>query len=146
MHGRAGAPQPAIVPIQSLAPSPSPADGDEVVAETPDLVGSWVTYTRLVAGGIGPASLVEFIAAATQVPAARPSADTARAAPPPRASAPELPFVDINTLLYRGQRAQQRAQELRQEARTASGERLRALVEEVCDLVALAIEPGSPGQ
>ena len=146
LHGRAGAPQPAIVPIQSLAPSPSPADGDEVVAETPDLVGSWVTYTRLVAGGIGPASLVEFIAAATQVPAARPSADTARAAPPPRASAPELPFVDINTLLYRGQRAQQRAQELRQEARTASGERLRALVEEVCDLVALAIEPGSPGQ
>ena len=50
--------------------------------------------------------------------------------------------MDIGTLVYRGQRAQQRAQELRQEARTASGERLRALVEEVCDLVALAIEPG----
>src|SRR5436309_1572666 len=94
---------------------------------------------RLVAGGIGPASLAELIAA--------PSADTARPVPPPaataprRAAAPEPAVVDIRTLLYRGQRAQQRAQELRQEARTASGERLRALVDEVCDLVALAIEP-----
>ena len=92
-----------------------------------------------MAGGIGPASLAELIAA--------PSADTARPVPPPaataprRAAAPEPAVVDIRTLLYRGQRAQQRAQELRQEARTASGERLRALVDEVCDLVALAIEP-----
>jgi len=147
IRGGAAAAQPGIVPIQSLAPSP--ADGDEVVAETPDIVGSWVTYTRLVAGGIGPASLQELIAAATQVPAARPSVDTARpartlaiSAALPRTPTPELPVVDIRTLVYRGQRAQQRAQELRQEARTASGERLRALVEEVCDLVALAIEPG----
>ena len=108
-----------------------------------------MTYTRLVAGGIGPASLAEVIAAAGQVTAAAPSADTARppgATAPRRGVAPEPDVVDILTLLYRGQRAQQRAQELRQEARTASGERLRALVEEVCDLVALAIEPGSPGR
>src|SRR5205809_1925778 len=136
----------AVVPIESLAPpAASRAPGaDEPIPETPDLVGSWATYARLVAGGIGPASLAELIAA--------PSADTARPVPPPaataprRAAAPEPAVVDIRTLLYRGQRAQQRAQELRQEARTASGERLRALVDEVCDLVALAIEPGSPGQ
>jgi len=131
----------AVVPIESLAPpAASRALGaDEPIPETPDLVGSWATYARLVAGGIGPASLAELIAA--------PSADTARPVPPPaataprRAAAPEPAVVDIRTLLYRGQRAQQRAQELRQEARTASGERLRALVDEVCDLVALAIEP-----
>jgi len=143
----------AVVPIESLAPTPAPSRaapaGDAPIPETPDLVGSWVTYTRLVAGGIGPASLAEVIAAAGQVTAAPPSADTARppgATAPRRGVAPEPDVVDILTLLYRGQRAQQRAQELRQEARTASGERLRALVEEVCDLVALAIEPGSPGQ
>ena len=143
----------AVVPIESLAPTPAPSRaapaGDAPIPETPDLVGSWVTYTRLVAGGIGPASLANFVTAAGQVPAAPPSADTARppgATAPRRGVAPEPDVVDILTLLYRGQRAQQRAQELRQEARTASGERLRALVEEVCDLVALAIEPGSPGQ
>ena len=139
-----------VVPIESLAPAPPApraAAGDEPIPETPDIVGSWVTYTRLVAGGVGPASLANFLAAAGQVPAAPPSADTSRppaatAPSPRRAVAAEPEVVDIRTLVYRGQRAQQRAQELREEARTASGERLRALVEEVCDLVALAIEPG----
>src|SRR5438309_7697564 len=133
----------AVVPIESLAPPPAAASrapaADAPIAETPDLVGPWAPYARLVAGGIGPASLAELIAA--------PSADTARPVPPPaataprRAAAPEPAVVDIRTLLYRGQRARQPAQALRQEARTASGERLRALVDEVCDLVALAIEP-----
>ena len=127
-----------VVPIESLAPAPSAVAGDEPIPETPDLVGSWVTYTRLVAGGIGPASLAEVIAAAPSADTARPPALTA----PRRAVAAEPEVVDIRTLLYRGPRAQQRAQELREEARTASGERLRALVDEVCDLVALAIEPG----
>jgi hypothetical protein len=35
-----------------------------------------------------------------------------------------------------------RARELRATARLVSGDALRAVVEEVCDLVALAIEPG----
>jgi len=52
--------------------------------------------------------------------------------------------VDVRTLLYRGDRALARAQELRAAAKQASGDSLRALVEEVCDLVALALEP-SPG-
>src|SRR2546422_9489075 len=69
--------------------------------------------------------------------------DPARPAPryaPPGAGA-ELPVVDVRLLLYRGERALQRAQELREAAKLASGETLRALVEEVCDLVALAVEP-----
>src|SRR5207245_2637278 len=41
----------------------------------------------------------------------------------------------------RGERALQRARELRGAARRASGDALRALVAEVCDLVALAVEP-----
>jgi hypothetical protein len=49
--------------------------------------------------------------------------------------------VDVRVLLYRGARALERAQELRAAARQASGDTLRVLVEEVCDLVALALEP-----
>jgi hypothetical protein len=52
-------------------------------------------------------------------------------------------IVDIGTLLYRGESALRRAQQLREEARGATGEHLRALVDEVCDLVALAHESGS---
>jgi len=51
---------------------------------------------------------------------------------------PAPPIVDIATLLYRGERALVRASELRAEAGTASPDRLRAILDEVCDLVALA--------
>src|SRR5207247_9713160 len=51
-----------------------------------------------------------------------------------------LPVVDVRTLLYRGQQALKRAQELRAAAQHASSDSLRALVDEVCDLVALAVE------
>jgi len=49
--------------------------------------------------------------------------------------------VDIRTLLYRGARARERVQELREAAKRASGDALRAIIDEVCDLVVLAIEP-----
>jgi len=49
--------------------------------------------------------------------------------------------VDISTLLYKGDRARQRAQELRELAKRSSGDALRAIIDEVCDLVVLAIEP-----
>ncbi|HKC39353.1 MAG TPA: hypothetical protein VKC15_07435, partial [Gemmatimonadales bacterium] len=49
--------------------------------------------------------------------------------------------VDINTLLYKGAGARRRAQELREAAKRASGDALRAIIDEVCDLVVLAIEP-----
>src|SRR5438128_98393 len=145
-----GAPPP-VVPIESLAPAPPPPSrargaAEEAVPESADLVGSWAVYQRLVLGGVGPASLEELIAAAAQVPTRprAPSLDTSRP-PAPRYAPPgagaELPVVDVRLVLYRGERALQRAQELREAAKLASGETLRALVEEVCDLVALAVEP-----
>lgn len=143
-----GAPPPAPEPAAPAraarpsapapAPSPAAAVAPEPAAETADLGGSWAAYERMAQGGIGPASLEELIAGATRVPSVAPSRDTVRpsAAPPT-----ELPMVDVRTLLYRGERALARAQELRAAAKQASGDALRALVEEVCDLVALALEP-----
>jgi hypothetical protein len=143
---RAGAPP--ATPARAAPPPPPPRPAappattraSEAVPETADLVGSWVAYQRLAQGGIEPASLEELLAGAERVPAPAPSRDTVR--PAPSAPAPlELPVVDVRTLLYRGDRALHRAQELRETAKRASGDALRALVEEVCDLVALALEP-----
>src|SRR5712692_10051890 len=83
-----------------------------------DLAGTWMLYQRMVAAGVGPASLDELIAG--------------RANGEP---------VEIGRLLYKGAGARQRAQELREAAKRASGESLRAIIDEVCDLVVLAIEP-----
>src|SRR6266511_1369547 len=129
-----------VVPIEALAPAaprssappappPRPA-GDDSVPESPDLAGSWAAYQRLAQAGIGRASLEELIAPAPAVAAAFAAS-----------AAPAALAVDVRTLLYRGERALNRAQELRAAARQASGDSLRALVEEVCDLVALALEP-----
>lgn len=130
----AGPPGPPPV----AAPAPA-ATGAGAVPESPDLVGSWVSYQRLADAGIGPASLDVLLA-----PHSR---DTARPAPVSAAGAVapvEAPVVDVRSLLYRGERALARAQELRARARLASGDALHELIEEVCDLVALAIEPGPP--
>jgi HPt (histidine-containing phosphotransfer) domain-containing protein len=137
------APAPPVVPIASLAPaaaapaprSPLPArpGSDPPVPESGDLVGSWAAYQRLVAAGVGPASLDELLRA--------PSLDTTR----PAAAAPrgdqEPPLVDIRTLVYRGERARLRAQELREAAARVTGDGLRTIIDEVCDLVVLALEP-----
>src|SRR5258706_433504 len=80
-----------IGPIQSLAPtpaatphhaprtdSPAPRTADvEDVPETPDIIGSWVAYHRMVMAGVGPASLAELLAGATRVPPPAPSRHTA---------------------------------------------------------------------
>ena len=132
------------VPAERAAPPPVPAPAprvEQVISETPDLVGSWVAYQRLAEGGIGAASLAELVGGAQSTRAApAPSSPgpsgTASGLPAPAASA-----VDVRALLYRGERALSRAQELRAAAKQTSGEGLRELVEEVCDLVALALEP-----
>src|SRR6266571_372424 len=127
---RALQPGAPVVPIESLAPAtpatppaararaPSPRTApDKAVPETADIVGSWAQYQRLVLAGVAPASLEELIAAAGQVaprPGA-PSLDTARPAP-----TAEPPVVDVRTLLYRGERALKRAQELREAAKQSS--------------------------
>jgi hypothetical protein len=133
------APRPAAVP----APRPAPAE-DEVVPESPDLVGSWASYQRRLEAGIGTASL-EALLTAPSLDTARPVAIPAPATVAPLAGAtPEAAIIDIRSLLYRGESALARAQELRVRARAVSGDALRDLIEEVCDLVALAIEPGLP--
>jgi len=144
-----------VVPSVRSAPAPGPAPApvspqraDQAVAETPDLVGSWAAYQRLAAGGFGAASLTELVAGPApveRVPAQAPSSrgpsgtPSGLPAPPPPSAGP--PAVDVRTLLYRGDHALRRAQELRAAAKQASGDDLRELVEEVCDLVALALEP-----
>ena len=138
----ADAPQP-IVPIASLAPAPAPKPAAPVLTTpadrapprasgpvpTPaaeaaaDIAGTWLRYQELVAKGVGPASLEELLGGA------------------PAGNGEKEEAVDIRALLYKGDRARQRAQELREAARRASGDDLRAIIDEVCDLVVLAIEP-----
>jgi hypothetical protein len=139
--GGAAAPSLAPAPAPISAPRAAPLPGrDEPVAESGDLVGSWAAYQRLVSAGVGSASLDELLRAPaldTARPTAAPSTPGHRA---PRAER-EPPVVDIRALLYRGDRARLRAQELRDAAARASGDGLRAIIDEVCDLVVLALEP-----
>ena len=98
-----------------------------------DIAGSWTVYQRMVAAGVGPASLDELLrGGVSATPAAAPRGNGGATAPEP---------VDIRTLLYKGDRARHRALELREAAKRASGDDLRAIIDEVCDLVVLAIEP-----
>ena len=126
-------PQPPPTAVTSRQPATPEA--------SPDLVGTWMRYQQMVAAGVGPASLEVLIAG---TPGHRPEVSRALegAADPgatPRGNGNEP--VDIKTLLYKGAGARQRAQELREAAKRASGESLRAIIDEVCDLVVLAIEP-----
>jgi hypothetical protein len=112
---------------------PSPID-DDTPAESDDLIGTWVTYRRLVGAGVGPASLDELLAGGAAVAVTEPVANAALGAEPD--------VVDIRSLLFRGERALVRARELRAEARSApSAERLQEILDELGDLVALAAEP-----
>src|SRR2546422_902948 len=126
-HAHPAAPAPAAPPPPSTPADRArrsgavrePVGGGRGGAESAtDIAGTWMVYQRVVAAGIGPASLEELIAGRTN-------------------GEP----VDIGRLLYKGASARQRAQELREAAKRASGESLRAIIDEVCDLVVLAIEP-----
>ncbi len=129
---RLGTPQPARSEPPRAAPAPPP----QAATPSDDIAGSWMAYERMVAAGVGPASLDELIGAGSR-------ATTVTAAPPPKATPAGngTELVDIRTLLYKGNRARQRAQELREAAKRASGDELRAIFDEVCDLVVLALEP-----
>src|SRR3989442_1114896 len=122
-----------VVPGVKAAPAPR---AEPAMPETPDLVRSCAADQRLLEGGVGSASLAEPIAGVRSAPAA-----PAPGSPLAAAAAPAA--VDVRALLYRGDRALQRANELRAAAKRASGDELRALVDEVCDLVALALEPSA---
>jgi hypothetical protein len=60
-----------------------------------------------------------------------------------RPAAADAPVVDIRSLLYRGARARERAQQLRAEAARVSGDGLRKLFDELYDLVTHAQESDS---
>ena len=124
-------------PPQSPAPAAPTTPADRVrtsigAESSTDIAGTWMRYQQMVAAGVGPASLEELIGGASS----RFSAD-AGAAPGGNGNEP----VDIRTLLYKGASARRRAQELREAAKRTSGDALRAIIDEVCDLVVLAIEP-----
>jgi chemotaxis protein histidine kinase CheA len=127
----APAPEPPRVrvvrPHRPAMPPLTLRERSEVPAETPDIVGSWITYQRMVASGVGPPSLDVLMG---HVPEVVSGVD-------------ELPIVDIKTLQYGGAAALARVQELRAVARRTPQSDLPALFEEVCDLVDLAFEPGA---
>src|SRR5207302_74359 len=77
-----------------------------------DIAGTWMRYQQLVAAGVGPPSLEELIGGR-------------------RGNGGGNEAIDIRTLLYKGASAQHRAQELREAAKRASGESLRAIIDEV---------------
>jgi len=127
LGGTEPAAAPALAPPKPPRPvPPPPAREPPIGAESAtDIAGTWTRYQQMVAAGVGPASLDELISG---TPGQRPAGNGAEP-------------VDIRTLLYKGARARERAQELREAAKRASGEALRAIIDEVCDLVVLAIEP-----
>jgi hypothetical protein len=116
----------------ALAPQERPGGGES----SADLVGTWTRYQQLVAAGMGPASLEELLRGGA---AASPRGNGGGGGGGGGGGAAEP--VDIGTLLYKGARARARVQELRETAKRASGDTLRAIIDEVCDLVVLAIEP-----
>ena len=109
------------------APVPEPPSPIGAESAT-DIAGSWMVYQRMVAAGVGPASLEELVGG---TPGHRPRGNGGEPAPE---------VIDIRSLLYKGTRARERAQELREAAKRASGDSLRAIIDEVCDLVVLALE------
>ena len=143
MPYRVAPPPIAAKPVAPL----SPAAG-EPIPESPDLIGSWAVQ-RLVDAGIGSASLETLLTAPSRDTAA---GSKARSAPPPFSAAPSRPgraggarrrppVVDVLPALPRQQRAGARAK-LRAKARHVSGDALHALIDEVCDLVALRSSRG----
>src|SRR5438876_1176552 len=125
-----GAPAAPPKPPPSASPPAKPADRvrPSGADSSTDLAGTWTRYQQMVAAGVGPASLEELIAGGSSRGAA-----ASREGGAPRGNGNEP--VDIRTLLYEGAGARQRAQELREAAKRASGETLRAIIDEVCDLV-----------
>jgi hypothetical protein len=124
------------------------------VAESPDrdgwdLTASYLSYEALLAGPAAPAAAP---APPRPVPEPVPAPDRAVAAapappppPPPRlAVEPELPVVDIGTLLYRGRAALERADQVQRAIRSAVSmaqpmSTIQPMVDELLDLVELAI-------
>lgn len=161
--------QTEIVPIEDLAPVEPEAvvaKATEVLVTAGsgngewDLAASFSSYEALVRGAaklaaakaaqVLPAPAPAPIAAPAPIPAPRPFAPraplpaAAPLTPVPAPVQPELPVVDISDLLYHGRSALLRADQVRLVLRSAiagtdSVKAIRPLVDELLDLVELAI-------
>jgi hypothetical protein len=114
------APDDAIVPIESLSPGPR---------EDASLAGSFLTYARLSGEALRPSG-------------------NGGGAPVPAAAAVAPDIMDIDALLYRAGSALRRAEVVRRELaallRTGAGlPAIRPLLDELLDLVPLALEPSA---
>jgi len=129
-----------IVPIESLAPDdeeiiPVEQLAPEAAVEDASLAGSFLTFARL-SGARGRTSGN----GRGDRPAEQPAA--------PAAPEPEEEAVGIETLLYRGTAALQRADAVRRDLASLLGSgaelaRIRPLLDELLDLVPLALEPSA---
>jgi len=141
-------PEGPVVPIESLlATDPVAPIGSRILVETLpseggpsfDLLESSLrTYQQLLAG------VPEAILPATMAPAA-PRRPTRPAAVAASGALPDGPVVPIESLLYRGRRALERADEVRREidaviAAIRAERRLEPLIRELMDLVPLALD------
>ena len=130
-----------VVPIESLAPDSA------VAAPAGGLEGSFRTFDLLIRQrGAGAPSLEALLAGASK------RGEIPSAAKPPAAPAlqpqaePDQDAVAIGTLVYKGQAALQRAATVRhliaaELTRDATLESLQPLLQELLDLVPLALEP-----
>ncbi|HMV31271.1 MAG TPA: hypothetical protein PKA50_04055, partial [Gemmatimonadales bacterium] len=125
----AAAAAPPAAPVPTVAAMPLPSAVELPGADDGwDIAASFLSYEALVAG-----RSVRAVAASAPAPA-----------PPAPAPAPADAVVDIDDLLYHGRAALERAEELRRElralnARATSLTTLQPLVDELLDLVELAI-------
>jgi hypothetical protein len=137
----AAEPEMAVVPIESLAPDKAGP------VESRGLEGTFRTFEHLLRErGPMPPSLDALVASPPTQERIAPAAVPAPPAPapsPPVSPAPEP--VEIGSLCYRGHAALQRANVVRQQiavelTRDASIESLQPLLQELLDLVPLALE------
>jgi hypothetical protein len=125
-------PEPAVVPIESLAPD------EAVPIAAGGLEGSFRTFDLLLRQRGATAPSLDALVAA-------PGAATRLAATPAPAPTPEPEPVAIGALCYRGQAALERANAVRHQIAAeltgdANIESLQPLLQELLDLVPLALE------
>lgn len=130
------APDDDAIPIERLRPDDIEASAPAAAVEDASLAGSFLTFARL-SGARGRTSG---------------NGGGARTSAPPAAAAPDVPppevVLEIDGLLYRGDAALRRADHIRRDIATllrggAELHRIRPLLDELLDLVPLALEPSA---
>jgi hypothetical protein len=130
-----------VVPIETLAPE------DREMAPSGGLEASFKTFDLLIRQGAPATPSLDALVRGSATPdrPAPAQPDVMVSAPRPPAPQPEQPAVAIGTLCYSGQAALERALTVRHEiasalTRDASLESLQPLLQELLDLVPLALD------